>query len=219
MLGDRNVRGMIEKALDRLYEDLSVKIDKNNSDRIHAVEASYCTRLAYYERKDPLPPDNSSKVSILLSDGIRRALSNIHGEYKVDTLAIEVDADMVIGDEFVVHFKIVPELPKIPHPRDMLYLNACLFALGKGDGILIYMTAEGKTLEFSITKNNRMFEEVVRRARVLSTLQKDKKVPIIEPSDLCLSCKYYSRCYAREKIKEEEGGDIIADLFGKKKSK
>jgi CRISPR-associated exonuclease Cas4 len=64
-----------------------------------------------------------------------------------------------------------------------------------------------------------MFEEVVRRARVLSTLLKDKKVPIIEPSDLCLSCKYYSRCYAREKIKEEEGGDIIADLFGKKKSK
>lgn len=219
MLGDRNVRGMIEKALDRLYEDLSVKIDKNNSDRIHAVEASYCTRLAYYERRDPLPPDNAGKVSILLSDGIRKALSNIHGEYKVDSLAIEVDADMIIGNEFVVYFRIVPDLPRIPHPRDMLYLNACLFALDKGDGILIYMTAEGRTLEFSITKNNRMFEEVVRRARVLSTLLKDKKVPIIEPSDLCLSCKYYSRCYAREKIKEEEGGDIIADLFGKKKSK
>ena len=73
-------------------------------------------------------------------------------------------------------------------------------------------------MQFSITKNNRMFEEIIRRARVLSTLLKDGKVPIVEPSDLCLSCKYYSRCYAREKIKEETA-DFIADLFGKGKPK
>lgn len=218
MLGDRNFRGMVEKAFDTLYEDLRVKIDRNNSDRIHALEASYCTRLAYYERKDPIPPDNPSKLSILLSDGIRKALSNKKGEYKIDALTLEVNADMVIGNEFLVHFEIVPELPDVPHPRHMLYLNACLFALDKLDGFLVYMTADGKTVEYSVTKNNRMFEEIVRRARVLSTLLKDNKVPIVEPSDLCLRCRYYSRCYAREKIKDEST-DVFAELFGKGKQK
>lgn len=218
MLGDRNLRGMVEKAFDSLYEDLRVKVDRNNSDRIHALEASYCTRLAYYDRKDPIPPDNTSKISILISDGIRKALSNKKGEYKVDALTLEAQADMMIANEFLVHFEIVPELPAIPHPRHLLYLNACLFALDKSDGFLIYMTAEGKTVEYAVTKNNRMFEEIVRRARVLSTLLKDNKVPIVEPSDLCLRCRYYSRCYAREKIKDEST-DFLSELFGKGKQK
>lgn len=40
MLGGRDVRSTIEKSLDKLHEDLSVKIDKKNPDRIHAAEAS-----------------------------------------------------------------------------------------------------------------------------------------------------------------------------------
>lgn len=218
MLGDRNLRDIIEKTFDRLYQDLDIKIDKANPEHIHAMEASLCTRLAYYERRDPLPADNATKMSILLTHGMRKALSNVRGEYKVDSLSLQVDADMVVADEFVVRFEVVPELPEVPHPRHMLYLNACVFALDKQDGVLIYMTGDGKTAEFSVTKNNRMFEETVRRARVLSTLLKENKVPIVEPSDLCLNCKYYSRCYAREKLKEGSG-DLLADLFGKLKVK
>lgn len=218
MLGDRNLRDIIEKTFDRLYNDLNIRIDKDNPDRIHAMEASTCTRLAYYERRDPLPVDSETRMSILLSHGMRKALSNARGEYKVDSLTLQADADMLIADEFVVRFEVVPQLPEIPHPRHMLYLNACLFALGKQEGMLVYMTGDGKTVEFSITKNNKMFEEIVRRARVLSTLLKENKMPIVEPSDLCLSCKYYSRCYAREKMKEGSG-DLFADLFGKLKIK
>lgn len=218
MLGDRNLRDIIEKTFDRLYQDLDIKIDKANPEHIHAMEASLCTRLAYYERRDPLPTDTATKMSILLTHGIRKALSNVRGEYKVDSLLLQVDADMVVADEFVVRFEVMSALPEVPHPRHMLYLNACVFALGKQDGVLIYMTGDGKTAEFSITKNNRMFEETVRRARVLSTLLKENKVPIVEPSDLCLGCKYYSRCYAREKVKEGSG-DLLADLFGKLKVK
>jgi CRISPR-associated exonuclease Cas4 len=33
----------------------------------------------------------------------------------------------------------------------------------------------------------------------LNTLLKERKVPIVEPSELCLTCKYYERCYYREK--------------------
>lgn len=213
MLGDRNLRGMVEKALDRLYGDINIKIDRDNSDRIHAFEASRCTRLAYYERKDPLPPDNATRVSILLDHGIRKGFSHVKGEYRADSLILEAEADMVVGDDFAVRFEIVPSLPEVPHPRHMLYLNACLFALDKSEGFLVYMTADGKTVEFDITRNNRMFEEVVRRARVLSTLLKEGKTPIVEPSDLCMTCKYYTRCYAREKVKDQPG-DFIAEIFG-----
>lgn len=213
MLGGRDLRATIEKSLDRLNEDLSIKIDKKNPDRIHAVEASGCTRFAYYERKDPLPTHSLSKISILLGNAMRHSLSNVRGEYKTEGLSLEANADMIMADEFVVRFEVVPTLPDMPHPRHLLYLNACLFAFNKNDGILIYMTAEGKTVEFSLTKNNRMFEEIVRRARVLSTLLKDSKVPIVEPSELCLSCKYYERCYARKQEKDESSGFILEEIF------
>ncbi|HEX2013666.1 MAG TPA: hypothetical protein VLA68_00425, partial [Nitrososphaera sp.] len=157
MLGGRDVRNTIEKSLSKLHDDLSVKIDKKNPDRIHAVEASGCTRFAYYERKDPLPADNMSKISILLGAAMRHSLSNARGEYRVDSLSLEVNADLIMADEFIVRFEVVSALPEVPHPRDLLYLNACLFAFNKNDGILIYITAEGKATEFTVTKNNKMF--------------------------------------------------------------
>jgi CRISPR-associated exonuclease Cas4 len=200
MLGDRDVRRMIEKALDKVYDDIRQNnINKDNPDRIHALEASRCTRLSYYERKDFLPSDNVTKMSILLRDGIRRSFNNVSREYKVDNLILEATADMIINNEFILRFEIVTNLPEIPHPRDLLYLNACLFTFDKNDGILIYITSKGETVEFSITKSNRMFEEIIRRARILSTLLKEGKVPIVEPCELCLKCKYYERCYSREK--------------------
>jgi CRISPR-associated exonuclease Cas4 len=200
MLGDRDIKKMIEKTFDKIYTDIDQIAHKDNPDMIHAIEASRCTRLSYYERKDPIPAANSNtKISILLKNGIRRSFNNINAEYKVDNLTLEVNADAVINNEFIIRFELVTNLPEIPHPRDLLYLNACLFAFNKIEGILIYVTAEGKTVEFSVTKNNRMFEEIIRRARILSTLLKEKKIPIVEPCDLCLSCKYYERCYSREK--------------------
>lgn len=198
MLGDIDIRRMIEKTLDKIYDDFQ-DVDKRNPDRIHALEVSRCTRLSYYERKDPLPGDKTARMSVLLKDSIRRTFNNVRGEYKVDSLILEVNADMVINEEFILRFEVVANLPEIPHPRDLLYLNACLFAFNKSDGIIMYINLEGKTIGFSVTKNNRMFEEIIRRTRVLNTLLKESKVPIVEPSDLCLTCKYYQRCYYREK--------------------
>lgn len=198
MLGDIDIRRMIEKTIDKIYDDFQ-NVDKRNPDRIHALEVSRCTRLSYYERKDPLRDDKTARMSILLKDSIRRTFNNIRGEYKVDNLILEVNADMVINEEFILRFEVVANLPEIPHPRDLLYLNACLFAFNKSDGIIMYINLEGKTIGFSVTKNNRMFEEIIRRTRVLNTLLRESKVPIVEPSDQCITCKYYQRCYYREK--------------------
>jgi CRISPR-associated exonuclease Cas4 len=199
MLGDRDIKRIIEKTFEEVYGDIYPNVNKNDPSIIHAFEASRCTRLSYYERKDPLPSDNATKISILLKDGIRRSFNNVNGEYKLDNLTLGVTADVISNDEFVLRFEVVANLPEIPHPRDLLYLNACLFAFNKNEGILIYITGKGETVQFSITKNNRMFEEIIRRARILSTLLKESKVPIVEPCDLCLQCKYYERCYSRQK--------------------
>jgi CRISPR-associated exonuclease Cas4 len=199
MLGSKDVKKMIDKTFDSIYNNQAKNIDKQNPEKIHANEASRCTRLAYYERKDPLPSDSNSTISDLIKDGVRRLFNSINSEYKVDALSILASADMLVDDEFVVKFELVTKLPDTPHPRDLLYLNACLFAFDKTDGILIYTNIDGETIEFSLTRNNRMFQEIVRRARILSTLLKEERVPIVEPCELCLSCKYYERCYAQER--------------------
>jgi len=199
MLGDRDIKRMIEKTFEEADGDIYTNLNKSDPSIIHALEASRCTRLSYYERKDPLPSDNATKISILLKNGIRRSFNNVNGEYKVDNLTLGVTADVISNDEFILRFEVVSSLPEIPHPRDLLYLNACLFAFNKTEGILIYIAGKGETVQFSITKNNRMFEEIIRRARILSMLLKESKVPIVEPCDLCLQCKYYERCYSRQK--------------------
>lgn len=216
MLGERDVKKMIEKTFDKIYANIGQISSKNDPDIIHVLEASRCTRLSYYERKDPVNTQGSiAKISILLKDGIRRSFSNIDGEYKVDNLTLQATADAIIDDQYVARFELVTKLPDVPHPRDLLYLNACLFVFNKNDGVLIYMTPDGQSLDFFVTKNNRMFEDVVRRARILSTLLKECKVPIIEPCDLCLSCKYYERCYYRER---KIANFSLESLFGRGKS-
>jgi CRISPR-associated exonuclease Cas4 len=52
---------------------------------------------------------------------------------------------------------------------------------------------------------------------VLSTLLKENRVPIVEPSNLCTSCKYFERCYARKKVKDESSGFILEEIFKPKK--
>ncbi len=215
MMGDRDVRKMIDKTFDQAFSESGHNINRNNPDRIHAYEASRCTRLAYYERKDPCPADNATRISTLIKDSFRRSFKGVPGEYRVDSLVLDVAADLVIDDELVVRFEVVTQPPDIPHPRDLLYLNACLFAFNKPEGILLYLTGEGKAAEFSITKNNRMFQEIIRRARILSTLLKENKVPIVEPCDLCLTCKYYDRCYTREKKQSNFSLDNILGLAKK----
>lgn len=218
MIGDRDVRKMIEKTFDKIYDSIDQVPRNDDPDVIHVLEACRCTRLSYYERKDSVStPKTISKVSILIKDSVRRSFNNVEGEYKVDNLSVQGTADTIIDNQFVVRFELVAQLPDTPHPRDLLYLNACLFIFNKIDGVIIYMTPEGHTSEFFITKNNKMFEDVIRRARILSTLLKESKIPMIEPCDLCLNCKYYERCYYRERKISNFSLDALFGL-GKKDS-
>ncbi|MDP3779773.1 MAG: hypothetical protein Q8Q69_01090, partial [Nitrosopumilaceae archaeon] len=85
----------------------------------------------------------------------------------------------------------------------------------KIDGIIVYISGDGKEVSFSFTKDKKMFEETIRRVRVLNNLLGEKKVPILEPSEECSLCQYYERCYLKQKTGR---GINIQDLFGLTKS-
>ena len=126
-------------------------------------------------------------------------------------LKLEGQSDM-IADDVVMIFRSVSEFPEDPFAKDILYLNACLWIYDKIDGILVYIDGNGNEASFSLTKDKKMFEEVVRRVRVLNDLVKSKKAPILEPSTECLTCQYYERCYTKKKKNEK---DLVQQILGK----
>ena len=75
-----------------------------------------------------------------------------------------------------------------------------MYVFDKFDGIVVYITADGKETSFVATKQKSMFEESIRRIRVLADLLTQKRIPILEPSTECTGCQYYERCYIKTKI-------------------
>ncbi|MEK6931844.1 MAG: Dna2/Cas4 domain-containing protein, partial [Thermoproteota archaeon] len=86
-----------------------------------------------------------------------------------------------------------------PLANDLLYLNACMWIYDKTDGVIIYITGNKEETMFSLTRDKKMFEEVIRRVRVLNDLLKEQKTPILEPSNDCTDCQYYQRCFITKK--------------------
>ena len=171
-------------------------------------------RRSFYDRTDPEEPERTSFNNLMSGLLQKMKYGGKEGEFASDDLKLKGRADMIVDDAIII-FRSSIELPETPYSTDILYLNACMWIFNKIEGIIVYMMANGKEASFSLTKNNKMFEEVVRRVRVLNNLLEEQKVPIFEPSQECSSCQYYERCFVKKKI----GRQItISDLFGMKKS-
>jgi len=82
------------------------------------------------------------------------------------------------------------------------------------DGIVIYLAGDRKEVSFSLSRDKKMFEEIIRRVRVLNDLLKQKKTPILEPSDECSTCQYYDKCYIKQKVAKSIS---LKDLVGMRK--
>ena len=206
MLGGRNFHKLIEDELVKISKNLGSNYDQNG---IHVLEITHCSRLSYFERMDPLIDEFSNALSNIFKFSLQKLLNGITREYKIDDLAIYATVDLIKDDELIINFVPVSEIPDYPHPKDLLYTNACMYVFDKESGFIVYFTPEGKYVEFNISKSKRMFEQVVRRARILNLLLKEKKTPVVEPSELCFSCKYYQRCYGQQKESEH-----LLDVFG-----
>ena len=214
MMGDRDFRTVIKNAIESVGKELDYKFDLEDTNNLHLSEVNRCIRRSYFDRTDPMQAEKT-KFSDLLG-GMFRKLDygstpetyDLPGEQQ---LKLEGQSDM-IADDVVMIFRSVSEFPEDPYARDILYLNACLWIYNKVDGILVYIDGNGNEASFSLTKDKKMFEEVVRRVRVLNDLLKEKKVPILEPSTECLTCQYYERCYTKKKRNER---DLVQQILGK----
>lgn len=213
-MGDRDYRQVIKNAIESIGRDIEPKIDSKDKNTIFVHEVVRCLRRSYYDRTDPIEPLRTSFSNLMTGLIQKMEYGGKDGEFSIDEIKLKGRADMVVDDTVII-FRSTTELPVSPFSSDLLYLNAIMWIFKKVDGIIVYLTPDGKESSFSLSKDNKMFEEVVRRVRVLNELLGEKKVPILEPSLECSSCQYYQRCYLKEKISKQIN---IHELFGIGKS-
>ena len=218
VVGDRDYKQIVRDAIDSIGEDAQLKFDTKDPNIIYLHEATKCLRRSFYDRTEPLETEQTQFNKVL--GGLFRKMKSqsIVGKYEMDGgLALKGQADM-IEDDVILIFRSVNRYPENPLPADILYINACMWMFNKIEGVVVYITPDGKEESFVTNKNQKMFEEVIRRTKVFHDLLERKntdpkaKPPIIEPSIDCLDCQYYERCYIRKK----EGKQItLSSLFGK----
>ena len=209
-MGDRDYRSTIKNAIDSIGRELEVKIDSDDFKTINLKEVVQCLRRSYYDRLDSKEAEIRGFNELL--SGLLRKLE--YGaepkEFLIDDIKLRAQADMIIDDVIII---IRPNqiTPEAPQAADLLYLNACLWIYDKTDGMVIYITDDRKEFTFSIPRNKKMFEEVIRRVRVLNDLLNQQKTPILEPSQNCLDCQYYQRCFISKKNSKQLS---LAEMLG-----
>jgi len=176
MMGDRDFRGIIENALNSIGKELEIDIDSADIQTIHLHEVVHCLRRSYYDRIDPQEVQRKGFNELL--SGLLRKLQygSDPKEFNIDDIKLKGQVDMLIDDSIFLFRGATGELEN-PHADDVLYLNACMWIYDKPDGIIVYLTGDRKETTFSISRNKKMFEEIVRRVRVLNDLLKDQKTP------------------------------------------
>ena len=199
MMGDRNYQKLIKDAINSIGRELDIEIDADDINMIHLSEAVQCLRRSYFDRIEP-EEEKGEKFNDLVSGLLRKMNYGAETkDFEMDGIKLRCRADMMLDDAIIL-FRSASKPPQNPSARDLLYLNACMWAYGAMDGILVYITSDRQEVSFSLTKNKKMFEQTARRVRVLHNLLGEKKAPILEPSGDCTSCQYYGKCYVKERI-------------------
>ena len=198
MMGDRDFRTIIQSALRSIGRELELDIDSKNIQTINLQEVVQCLRRSYFDRIDPIEIERRGFNELL--SGLLRKLEygSEPKEFEIDDIKLQGQTDMIVDDAIMLFRSAQNELEN-PLANDVLYLNACLWIYDKTEGIIVYITGDKKETTFSITRNKKMFEEVIRRVRVLNNLLKEQKAPILEPSVECSECQYYERCFIKKK--------------------
>lgn len=197
-MGDRDFRSIIKNAVDSIGRELEIEIDAKDIKTIHLKEVVQCLRRSYYDRVDPKEVERRGFNDLL--SGLLRKLQygSSPKEFAIEDIKLRGHADM-IADDSIVLFRPANAVLEAPLANDLLYLNACMWIYNKTDGVIIYITGDKEEIMFSLTRDKKMFEEVIRRVRVLNDLLKEEKTPILEPSNDCTDCQYYQRCFITKK--------------------
>jgi len=210
MMGDRNYQSIIQNAIGSIGKELEIEINSKDIQTIHLKEVVQCLRRSYYDRIEPNEIERRGFNELL--SGLLRKLQygSEPKEFALDDIKLKGQVDMMLDDSILL-FRSAPEGLENPHASDILYLNACMWIYDKKDGIIIYIAGDKKETTFSLTRNKKMFEEIIRRVRVLNDLLKEQKVPILEPSTECSDCQYFERCFMKRKNAKEMS---LAEMLG-----
>lgn len=201
MMGDRDFRSVIDNAIDSIRKETNIEIDASDIQTIHLEEVIQCLRRSYYDRVDPkeIESGGGGGFNDIFSGLLHKSQSAIQRkDYAHNDINLRGQADMIV-DNIVILFRSATKELDNPVAHDILYLNACMWIYDKADGVIVYLTADKKDTTFSISRNKKMFEEIVRRVTVLHDLLKEERVPILEPSEQCSYCQYYERCFIKRK--------------------
>ncbi len=214
-MGDRDFQSTVENAINSIGKELEINIDSADIQTIHLHEVVQCLRRSYYDRIDPQEVQRRG-FSELLSGLLRKLqYGSDPKEFDIDDIRLKGQVDMLIDDSIFLFRGAATNELENPLANDVLYLNACMWIYDKADGIIVYISGDRKEISFSISRNKKMFEEVIRRVRVLNDLLKEQKTPILEPSTECSDCQYYERCFMKKKnAKQLDLAEILG--FGKK---
>ena len=198
MMGDRDFRSIIQNAIGSIGRELEIEVDSKDIQTIHLKEVVQCLRRSFYDRIEPKEIERRGFNELL--SGLLRKLQygSEPKNFAIEDIKLKGQADMMVDDSILLFRSAMDELEN-PQANDVLYLNACLWIYDKEDGIIVYITGDRKETTFSLTRNKKMFEELIRRVKVLNDLLKEEKTPILEPSTECSECQYYERCFTKKK--------------------
>ncbi len=210
MMGDRDFRKIIKSAVESIGSELDIQIDSKDIQTIHLHEVVQCLRRSYYDRVDRQEIERRGFNELL--SGLLRKLEygSEPKEFAIEDIKLNGQVDMIVDDTILLFRPAATELEN-PLANDVLYLNACMWIYDKDDGIVVYISGDRKETTFSLTRNKKMFEEIIRRVRVLNDLLKEQKLPILEPSTECSECQYYERCYMKKKNSKQVS---LAEMLG-----
>ena len=209
-MGDRDFRSIVKNAVDSIGRELEIEIDAKDIKTIHLKEVVQCLRRSYYDRVDSKEVERRG-FNDLLSGMLRKLQYGSNPkEFAIDDIKLRGQVDMMVDDSIIL-FRPANTSIETPLANDLLYLNACMWIYDKTDGIIIYITGNKEEIMFSLTRDKKMFEEVIRRVRVLSDLLKEQKTPILEPSNDCTDCQYYQRCFITKKNTKQVS---LAEMLG-----
>ena len=215
MMGDRDFRNITHNAIRSIGNELEIDIDSKDIQTIHLQEVTQCLRRSYYDRIDPNEIERRG-FNELLSGLLRKLQYGTEPkEFAMDEIKLKAQVDMITDDSILLFRSAIYELEN-PQANDILYLNACMWIYDKVDGVIVYITGDKREITFSLTRNKKMFEEIIRRVRVLNDLLKEQKIPILEPSSDCSGCQYYERCFMKKKTSKQIS---LMGIFGGKEKK
>ena len=201
-MGDRDFQSIIQSAIGSIGKELEIEVDSKDIQTIHLHEVVRCLRRSYYDRIDPNEIERRGFNELL--SGLLRKLQygSEPKEFAIENIKLRGQVDMIVDDSILLFRSAIEELES-PQANDILYLNACMWIYDKVDGMIVYITGDRKETSFSLARNKKMFEEVIRRVRVLNDLLKEQKTPILEPSSECSDCQYYERCFMKKRFTKQ----------------